>query len=141
MSKLSSFFKNNRFNVISWTVTFILVAGMILGALRWKQSNICSHKRWCPFQLPAPDDESLQGLHAGFGGDRKRFESIEREIQIKTNIPADKPRYEPEDYRVARGDFDLCHRRSRLSSNQKPFCGQTMMFCRTTPTVSSPDRS
>lgn len=32
------------------------------------------------------------------------FASIEREIQIKTNIPADKPRYEPAEYRVMRGD-------------------------------------
>jgi murein DD-endopeptidase MepM/ murein hydrolase activator NlpD len=30
--------------------------------------------------------------------------SIEREIQIKTNAPADKPRYEPEEYRVVHGD-------------------------------------
>ncbi len=32
------------------------------------------------------------------------FASIEREIQIKTNVPADKPRYEIEEYRVVRGD-------------------------------------
>jgi hypothetical protein len=32
------------------------------------------------------------------------FLSIDRDIQLKTNIPADKPRYEIAEYRVTRGD-------------------------------------
>jgi murein DD-endopeptidase MepM/ murein hydrolase activator NlpD len=34
----------------------------------------------------------------------KGFEAIGREIQIKTNVPADKPRYDVEEYRVVHGD-------------------------------------
>ena len=34
----------------------------------------------------------------------KGFEAIGRQIEIKTNVPADKPRYHVEEYRVARGD-------------------------------------
>ena len=32
------------------------------------------------------------------------FEAIGREIRIKTNVPADKPRYDVEEYRVVHGD-------------------------------------
>ena len=39
MSKLSSFFDKNRFSILSWSVTFVLVAGMLLGALRWKEAG------------------------------------------------------------------------------------------------------
>ncbi len=39
MAKLSSFFQNNRFGVISWVVTAVLVAGMVVGALLWKKST------------------------------------------------------------------------------------------------------
>ena len=39
MSKLSSFFDRNRFNVISWAVTIAIVAGMIGGALKWKGNS------------------------------------------------------------------------------------------------------
>ena len=40
MSKLSSFFNNNRFNIISWAVTLVLVAGMIGGALEVEAIHI-----------------------------------------------------------------------------------------------------
>jgi murein DD-endopeptidase MepM/ murein hydrolase activator NlpD len=102
MSKLAWFFKTHRFNIISWIVTLMLVAGMVLGAFRWKESKSTAQalvfiptaqpeKKAPPVKMPA------LVVPAG-------FESIEREIQIKTNIPADKPRYEPLEYRVMRGD-------------------------------------
>ena len=37
-------------------------------------------------------------------GEPQKLASIEREIQIKTNVPADKPRYSVEEHRVASGD-------------------------------------
>ncbi len=40
---------------------------------------------------------ALKGAGEGFG-------AIEREIQIKTNVPADKPRYKAVEYRVVTGD-------------------------------------
>jgi len=102
MSKLSSFFKNNRFNLISWAVTLILVVGMILGAFKWKESTSIPEVL-APVPTAAPDKNPPQVAMPALGGP-EAFESIEREIRIKTNIPADKPRYEVEEYRVVRGD-------------------------------------
>jgi murein DD-endopeptidase MepM/ murein hydrolase activator NlpD len=102
MSKLFSFFKQNRFQAISWTVTGILVAGMILGALQWKVSNSKTNLLK-PVSTAVPDEDALQVVLPTLGGS-EIFASIEREIKIKTNIPTDKPRYEPEEYQVVRGD-------------------------------------
>ena len=104
MSRLKSFYNDHRFNIISWTVTVILVAGMILGAFQWKDS-ISTGKALAPIPTAAPDRNTpkveMPALDAPAGDG---FEAIEREIQIKTNVPADKPRYEVEEYRVVRGD-------------------------------------
>jgi murein DD-endopeptidase MepM/ murein hydrolase activator NlpD len=102
MSKLSSFLKKNLFSVISWAVTFVLVAGMVLGALRWKETNAGGLPEAIPTAKPGDESPkvSMPPLTGGAGG----FASIQRGIQLKTNIPADKPRYEPQDYRVVRGD-------------------------------------
>lgn len=101
MSKFSSFFQTNRFNIISWSVTFILAVGMLVGALKWKDaSNV---QALAPVPTAAPNqnlpDVALPELSVPSG-----FQSIGRGIQIKTNIPADKPRYEAVEYRVSRGD-------------------------------------
>jgi murein DD-endopeptidase MepM/ murein hydrolase activator NlpD len=102
MSKLLTYFQNNRFNIISWVVTFVLVAGMILGAFKWKEA------RALPAALaPVPtaaSDRRLPKLPMPALGGPQGFESIGREIQIKTNVPKDKPRYSVEEYRVVRGD-------------------------------------
>lgn len=101
MAKLSSFFQANRFNIISWTVTLILVAGMVLGALKWRGTS--NAQALAPVPTAAPDQNvpkvDLPQLSAPVA-----FQSIGREIQLKTNIPADKPRYEVVEYRVSRGD-------------------------------------
>ncbi|RPJ19270.1 MAG: LysM peptidoglycan-binding domain-containing protein [Chloroflexi bacterium] len=102
MTKLSSFFKKYRFNIISWTVTFILVAGMILGALKWKESTSVP-EALAPVPTAGPEKDPPQVAMPALGGPEASV-AIEREIQIKTNIPADKPRYDPEEYRVVRGD-------------------------------------
>lgn len=102
MSKFSSFFQNNRFNIISWAVTVILVAGMIFGAFKWKEANSLP-QALAPEPTAAPDRNTPKVSMPALGGPQG-FEAIGREIQLKTNIPADKPRYEPEEYRVVRGD-------------------------------------
>jgi murein DD-endopeptidase MepM/ murein hydrolase activator NlpD len=102
MSKLSSFFNQNRFNVISWAVTLILVAGMIVGAFQWKASGVGA-QALLPIPTAEPEKNPPQFEMPALKGS-EAVESIEREIQIKTNVPADKPRYEPEEYRVVRGD-------------------------------------
>jgi len=102
MSKLTSIFKNNLFNVISWSVTIVLVAGLIGSALMWKQST-STVQALAPEPTAAPDEEQPQVVMPALEAS-EAFSSIEREIQIKTNVPADKPRYKPVDYRVSRGD-------------------------------------
>ena len=102
MSKLSSFFENNRFSVISWGVTLLLVAGIVAGALLWRKS-VALPQALAP--VPTADSSrkapsvKMPALEAPAA-----LASIEREIQIKTNVPADKPRYDVEEYRVVRGD-------------------------------------
>jgi murein DD-endopeptidase MepM/ murein hydrolase activator NlpD len=102
MSKFTSFFSANRFSIISWTVTILLVAGMIFGAFKWKESTSVA-QALAPLPTAGPDQESpvveMPELEIPQG-----FAALEREIQLKTNIPADKPRYEAEEYRVVRGD-------------------------------------
>ena len=102
MPKFSSFFNNNRFTILSWTATFILVAGMVVGALIWKKS-IALPKALAPIPTASSNKNTLQVSMPALGGP-KALEAIGREIQIKTNVPADKPRYDIEEYRVVRGD-------------------------------------
>jgi murein DD-endopeptidase MepM/ murein hydrolase activator NlpD len=102
MSKFLPFFKNNRFAIMSWAVTLVLVAGMILGAFKWKQSR-SGTQILAPIPTAASDENPPQVAMPALGGP-EAFVSIEREIQIKTNVPADKPRYDLEEYRVVRGD-------------------------------------
>ncbi len=101
MSRLSSFFNNHRFSVISWAVTLLLVAGMLLGALKWRAAS--AQEALAPVPTAGPDAERPRVAMPALGGP-EAFASIEREIQMKTNIPADKPRYDLEEYRVSRGD-------------------------------------
>ena len=102
MSKLSSFFKQNRFSIVSWAVTLALVAGMVGGALKWRQTSTVQALSPVPTAAPEkkPPQVSLPALESAV----EAFKSIERNILIKTNIPADKPRYEVVEYRVSRGD-------------------------------------
>lgn len=102
MDKLSSFFNKNRFSILSWTVTFVLVAGMILGALRWKEVA-ASGQALQPLPTAAAEEKQPEVSMPALGAP-EQVAAIERDIQIKTNIPADKPRYEVEEYRVVRGD-------------------------------------
>lgn len=102
MSKLSSFFKKNLFNIISWFVTILLVGGIAAGAFMWKKSTNTTQAA-APEPTAAPEQEQPQVAMPALGGP-EAFVSIERDIQLKTNVPADKPRYKPVEYRVSRGD-------------------------------------
>ena len=104
MAKLLSFFKTYRFNIISWAVTLILVGGMIFGAFQWKASR-AGAQALLPIPTAKPEKNQPPVTMPTLGAPQAaELESIERGIQLKTNIPADKPRYEPEEYRVVRGD-------------------------------------
>jgi hypothetical protein len=102
MSKLSSFFHANRFSIISWAVTVILVAGMILGAFQWRASRNGA-QALVPIPTAGAEEQRPKVSMPALGGPQA-FAAIKREIQLKTNVPADKPRYEVEEYRVVRGD-------------------------------------
>ena len=102
MSKISSFVNDHRFSVISWAVTIILVAGMIFGAFKWKEAR-SGGQALVPIPTAASAQKKDQVPMPALGGPAK-LASIGREIQIKTNVPADKPRYSLEEYRVASGD-------------------------------------
>jgi len=102
MSKSTSYFKKNIFNIISWFITLVIVAGIIGGAFSWKRSTTVVQAAR-PEPTLAPDAESLQVEMPALGGP-KAFVSISRDIQLKTNVPSDKPRYKPVEYRVSRGD-------------------------------------
>ncbi len=96
--------KTDRFTVVSWTVTGVLVIALLGGTLYYKST------------LPptivtvaaATEEASAEGTstvpEAGSGGEGTGFfPTIFRKLQVKTNIP-ERPRYEPEMYRVVRGD-------------------------------------
>ena len=102
MAKLTSFFEQNRFQTISWAITLLLVTAMLLGALKWKESNSISDAL-VPVATARPNENPLQVVLPTLGVSQES-ESIQRDLKMKTNIPTDKPRYEPEPYQVVRGD-------------------------------------
>jgi LysM repeat protein len=102
MSKLSALFNNHRFSIISWTVTFILVAGLLFGALKWRQFR-SGGQALVPIPT-AVSKQKLPEIPMPALGKAGVFASIGRKIQIKTNVPAEKPRYDLEEYRVVLGD-------------------------------------
>ncbi len=102
MSKIFSVFTANRFNVISWGLTVVLVAGIAFGGYSWKQATT-SVQALQPESTQVPDAKQPDVKLPTLGGS-EAFLSIARTIELKTNVPADKPRYQVEDYRVTRGD-------------------------------------
>jgi len=102
MSKFTTLISNNKFNIISWSVTLVLAAGLVFGALSWKRST-STVSALAPQPTSAPDQKQPDVPMPALSG-AEAFLSIARNIQLKTNIPADKPRYSIEEYRVTRGD-------------------------------------
>lgn len=98
------FLKRNRFSIISWFITILLVAGIVVGGFWYQGTNSAAalvpeptaqpEKKQPEVPLPTPGSES---------GGESSFESISRNIQLKTNIP-ERPRYTVDNYTVARGD-------------------------------------
>lgn len=102
MSNVSLFFRENRFSVISWAVTIALIAGMLGGAFMWKKNRSIAAALE-PLATAKPNQDTPKVPMPALGGP-VAFQAIGRQIQIKTNVPADKPRYDVEEYRVVRGD-------------------------------------
>ena len=112
MSKISSFFRQNRFSIISWAITLVIVAGMIGGALKWKQTSTV--QALSPIATSGPGENSPTVALPTINGPEEGTGFIEREIQIKTNVPADKPRYKAVEYRVVKGDSVFASPGARL---------------------------
>ena len=74
---------------------------MIGGALIWKGAS--SAQALAPIPTAAPD-KNPPNITMPALKDPEAFKSMERQIQIKTSVPADKPRYETVEYRVRSGD-------------------------------------
>jgi murein DD-endopeptidase MepM/ murein hydrolase activator NlpD len=102
MARLTQFLGRYRFNIVSWLVTMFVAAGLISGALAWKQSQ-STVQALAPLPDAAPGVASPDVVLPVLRG-AEAFASIGRNIQIKTNTPADKPRYTLSEYRVTRGD-------------------------------------
>lgn len=93
--------RSQAFNILSWGITLILSAAMLGFAFWWTQrADTAQAAMPQPTTEPAkaPADLPLPSLSrvASFSG-------IERQLQLKTNIP-ERPRYYATKYTVVRGD-------------------------------------
>lgn len=92
--------KADRFTLISWGVTWVIVL-IALGFALWRTQGVNTANT--PLPTSAPDASQpnvpLPAQGAAGGG----TVAIDRLLQLKTNIP-ERPRYDPVIYRVSRGD-------------------------------------
>ena len=99
--------KVDRFTIISWAVTFVVVVSLLGSTVYYKSTLTNVNVVAAP--TTSPDDSGagqpqvgVPVLGSGGGG----VLSIVRKLQLKTNIP-ERPRYESTIYRVSRGDAML----------------------------------
>lgn len=102
--KALEFLKHNRFSIISWFATILIVAG-IVGGGSWYQGTtsaaaLVPEATAQPGENPPEVAFPVPGSEAGGGSG---FKAISRAIQLKTNMP-ERPRYTVNKYKVARGD-------------------------------------
>lgn len=102
MIKFFSFWKNNRFGVVSWLVTVALVASLLGGAF-WFKNARAADSALVP-QPTAGPGEAAPNVDLPLPPVSGASPAIDRHLQIITNIPAELPRYEPVTYTVLRGD-------------------------------------
>ena len=102
--KALEFLKRNRFNIISWFVTILIVAGIVIGGFWYQGTTSASALVPEPTAQPeeSPPDVAPPALGSESGGETSSG-SITRNIQLKTNMP-ERPRYTVDKYTVARGD-------------------------------------
>jgi murein DD-endopeptidase MepM/ murein hydrolase activator NlpD len=103
--------KVDRFSVISWVVTLLLVVSSLGATILYKNSRPMTYTPVAPQPTSSAAGESSATaqpeveppvISAGSGG----VSSISRKLQLITNIP-ERPRYESILYRVSRGDAML----------------------------------
>jgi murein DD-endopeptidase MepM/ murein hydrolase activator NlpD len=102
--KVLEYLKRNRFSIISWFVTILIVAGILGGGLWYKGTTSAAALVPEPTVQPDQDPPAVVPPVPGSTGESENgLNSITRNIQLKTNIP-ERPRYTVEKYTVARGD-------------------------------------
>jgi murein DD-endopeptidase MepM/ murein hydrolase activator NlpD len=102
--KATEFFQHNRFSIISWFVTLLIVAGIVGGGV-WYQ-GITTASALVPEPTAQPEEKPPEVKPPAFESEAETengLQAITRSIQLKTNIP-ERPRYDVEYYTVARGD-------------------------------------
>jgi murein DD-endopeptidase MepM/ murein hydrolase activator NlpD len=100
--KFINFIKKNSFTVISWGVTLVVVAGMVGSTLWWKQSS--ANAAALQPEPTAKPGQSAPSISLPSTSASNALDAISRHIELKTQIPADKPRYDAIEYTVSRGD-------------------------------------
>jgi murein DD-endopeptidase MepM/ murein hydrolase activator NlpD len=102
-------FKADRFTIISWVVTVLVVVVAILGSTIFYKNSLPTN--FTPAAIPTSlaggsgaDQPQVPVDGAGADGSGGLF--ILRKLQLKTKIP-ERPRYESVVYRVSRGDAML----------------------------------
>ncbi len=95
----------DRFTVVSWIVTIVLVAALLGSAIFYKNTRAAT---FAPLPQPTaqPGEDQPQPGAPVIGADGGVVNAIDRELQLKTNIP-ERPRYDSTTYRVVRGDAML----------------------------------
>jgi len=100
--------KLDRFSVISWVLTLLLVAGLLIGTLYYKSTlppTITTVSKSPATEEPSGGTQPQSGVPI-VSVDGAGEPSIARKLQLITKIP-DRPRYQPVYYRVSRGDAML----------------------------------
>ena len=95
--------KLDRFTVVSWVVTAVVVVSLLGSTILYKNASATRYAPPTSQPTSAPGVVAAQVgapiLNPGGGGSL----AILRKLQLKTNIP-ERPRYKPTLYRVTRGD-------------------------------------
>ena len=100
--------KVDRFTVISWVLTILIMAGLLGSTLLYKSSLPTTYIQAAQPTNPAGVSGTGQpqvGVPI-VGVEGNGISSIFRDLQLKTNIP-ERPRYQAIHYRVSRGDAML----------------------------------
>ncbi|MBN1306246.1 MAG: LysM peptidoglycan-binding domain-containing M23 family metallopeptidase [Anaerolineales bacterium] len=104
IDKLKKSIKNNMFTILSWGVTFIVVAVLLGTALWWKGTTHTAAALVPEPTAKAEDNPSQINLPALTPLNGNGQPAIKREIELKTDIPDKRPRYDMVEYTVQRGD-------------------------------------
>ncbi len=100
--------KLDRFTIVSWLVTLLVVVSLLVSTVLWKNASVTSAplpQSTVSTETPSDPGQPQISMPVSGSGETGAF-SIARELQLKTKIP-DRPSYKATSYRVMRGDAML----------------------------------